>query len=368
MLQRVALLGFLPQPSFQEPNIIMSPSTSNLSSYLKMDPKALHDIASLPPDLAARANKMREAAASRPGGSQEPPFQKRVLDRLASFMLAEMKVLRDTLLSPEALIAKASASFMLQGVFGMSRNGLNKIFDPFKFLADAALGDSALRFAGHLPPAAPFAPDQPGLPCTLAFCECDGKLQRPDIMNQLESMPSPDWERVLDWLEAQQAAGRLPGPAAASGSSRLFWQCKLDSLHTQFLSTIRTILEDSNFPHLELRMLGHESTLRDFIGDIVKPLPKELAQGLASSDPREYSVDQLEALRKIGQLLREALIAMLRIAGNERWNKAASLTGKEAKDALQMAEELWSEPFMSGSLDGIAVMCNTAALALKKNE
>lgn len=143
-------------------------------------------------------------------------------------------------------------------------------------------------------------------------------------------------------------------------------QMNLDSLHTQFVDAMGSIVKSLSFPHLEMHILSHEGTFQECIKEI-EPLPKELAEGLAAKDPRAYSPDQLDALHKIGQNLREAVIRQLKVRGNTHWNKAATLTGNAASRELHAAEDIWAKPFMSSSLDGIAGLCNMAHSALKKN-
>lgn len=122
-----------------------------------------------------------------------------------------------------------------------------------------------------------------------------------------------------------------------------------------------------SFPHMELHILRQEPMFYKLIDEIAG-LPTELTEGLGASDPREYNIDQLEALRKLGQNLKESVIRACKENGTALWIEAGSLTGKEAGRKFDEAEVIWGEPFMNGSLDGIAGLCNIAARSLKKNK
>lgn len=231
------------------------------------------------------------------------------------------------------------------------------------------MGDSIARWTGQLPPVSAFAPDEPLSPDPDKLPDSDDPIKE-----AFAAAPKPDWSKFYAYYESLRLSGRLPVKAWAELESaeelRGRAQRWLTGQDTWVIGVMHGLLLYINYPYQNLEMLGSdEQQLLPFIS-AVEPLPPSLSlQGLESSDPRQYSLEQLEELRKRGQAISEALVRRQREAGNAHFARAAKLSGAQQERAYAAAEREWMAATLgAGGMESVTSMCNLAALYMKQKK
>lgn len=310
--------------------------------------------------------------ATLPNKESSNGFLLLALDRQYAFMLAELTAIREMMLGSDALIAKvkASPSTTLDSILAILQLPESTEHFGFTFtrlcqlVNTVAYGDALLRWGGHLPPVPPFTPSEDVRPCTAWPCGCGGSLPQSTLVARLKSSPKTDWQRFFDYAEQERASGRLSAPSAATLRARL--ETALNKSNETFLSNFSKLLDTIAYPHYELSLVDREQRFRHLLD--VEPLPADLLPGLERSSPGQYSLLQLEELRKIGKALRNSLIRRCRDEGNAYFAQAKQLRGRQADEALLKAQLTWEGIMSAGGVEALTAQSNLAALALQKQE
>lgn len=203
-------------PSPPQDEAIMSTIKPMSSEFLKMDSKSLHGMGSLPPEFAAMAESFRAARMDDSEVMALSPFCKLVQDRQCAFMLAEMLVLRDSLIGSDALIARCDANFspsMLHNVFAL--DGLASFAEPW--VASSPTSDTATQhfdsqatyhksISTHQIPGcrAPFSSARAGARCQGPISKACWQ-RRPSPTGSLSSIGTHNSTRLDAWRVSQAA-------------------------------------------------------------------------------------------------------------------------------------------------------------------
>lgn len=310
-----------------------------------------------------------------PNEKERLGFRRLLYDRQRSFMTMELVRVRDALIGSNALIVKARVDpnpDMLDNVIApamLSLNGSQGFDSPdgllrllINYVGDAAYGDSALRWSDGLPPTATFAHGQ-----VLLACTCEGKLDynQDAIIDAIKSQHQLDWKPYLAYMETQRAIGRIT--ANSAGELRLRLQRTLETLNDDFLEAVERQLCRSGFPYQEIGMLEVEAEIRQLV-EKVEGLPEAMTNAVSVGDPFNYSVSQLEELRKRGKVVRESIVQLRREQGETLLARAASLSGKEAEEAMDEAEIKLFSVMKSSGFDSAEAHVRLSKLYMKQNK
>lgn len=271
-------------------------------------------------------------------------FLRLVLDRQRAFMVMELLQLREGLMGSDAMIAlvKRSDNAFPRTLMTKDDKRLVGAFEHlFSCFTHAAMGEACALWRGQLRAVSAFAPDQP------LTADDSRTVDDPDpISEALRTAPKPNWDKFIGYWEAEHAAGRLSaGPLSGCKSDeelRGRIELLLDKFNEDFLDQLHWLLFYSRYPYQNADMLrAVEPELRPLV-EAVEPLPASFSslQGLDTRIPTQYSIDQLEELRKRGKAFVDAAARKRREVGNAHYTRAAKLTGAQQKQALSAAERI----------------------------